>query len=155
MYIDDLKAKALAATQGKWILRDRGVICGGPLVKYSRGSVPPQIVMCCGGEHIGHEQKTANEQYIVAASPENILNLIDELEAVKAERDALKSKLEAMNCTVGVGDGAGNLFVHGDYDSVKAVQGIIIERDALKDRVGQACAWAHNPEANAGLYSFC
>jgi hypothetical protein len=36
------------------------------------------------------------------------------------------------NCTLGVGDGAGSLFVHGDYDSIKAVQKIIFERDKLR-----------------------
>lgn len=31
---------------------------------------------------------------------------------------------------VGVGSGDGNLFVHGDYDSVKAVQGIVLDMEA-------------------------
>lgn len=35
-------------------------------------------------------------------------------------------------CTMGVGDGTGNLFVHGDYDSIKAAQRIVLERDRLR-----------------------
>lgn len=32
------------------------------------------------------------------------------------------------NCTIGVGDGTGKLFVHGDYESIKAVQNIILNK---------------------------
>lgn len=35
---------------------------------------------------------------------------------------------------MGVGTGDGNLFVYGDYDSIKAAQTIVLERDALKAR---------------------
>lgn len=93
IFLEDLKAKALAATPGEWTLRDRGVICGGPVTEYFRGKVQPQIVMCCGGEQIGHEQKTANEHFIVAARPEVVLDLLERLENAESERDALKAEL--------------------------------------------------------------
>jgi len=35
--------------------------------------------------------------------------------------------------TMGVGSGGGNLFVHGDYESIKAAQAIVLERDALRE----------------------
>jgi len=35
--------------------------------------------------------------------------------------------------TMGVGDGSGKLFVHGDYDSIKAAQAIVLERDRLRE----------------------
>jgi len=35
-------------------------------------------------------------------------------------------------CTIGVGDGSGRLFVHGDYDSIMAVRSIIIENEYLR-----------------------
>lgn len=35
-------------------------------------------------------------------------------------------------CSIGVGDGSGNLFVHGSYDSVKAVQRIILRNEELE-----------------------
>jgi hypothetical protein len=37
-----------------------------------------------------------------------------------------------MSVTIGVGDGSGELFVHGDYDSVKRVQSIIFENERLR-----------------------
>ena len=40
-------------------------------------------------------------------------------------------------CTMGVGDGAGKLFVHGDYDSIKAAQNIVLERDRYKALAGE------------------
>lgn len=96
IFLEDLKAKALAATPGEWTLRDRGVICGGPVTEYFRGKGQPQIVMCCGGEQIGHEQKTANEHFIVAARPEVVLDLLERLENSESERDALKSEVERL-----------------------------------------------------------
>lgn len=36
------------------------------------------------------------------------------------------------NTTMGVGTGSGRLLVHGDYDSVKAMQAIVLERDAQR-----------------------
>jgi len=37
------------------------------------------------------------------------------------------------NCKMGVGNGHGNLFVHGDYESIKAAQAIVLERDSIKE----------------------
>ena len=43
------------------------------------------------------------------------------------------AELEAKTRTaMGVGGGSGNLFVYGDYDSIKAAQKIVIERDQLR-----------------------
>lgn len=50
-------------------------------------------------------------------------------EKLRAELGALKAKTSSM---MGVGNGSGNLFVYGDADSIKAVQAIVLERDALK-----------------------
>lgn len=49
--------------------------------------------------------------------------------AQAAEIEALRAKT-AM--TMGVGTGDGKLFVHGDYESIKAAQEIVLERDALR-----------------------
>lgn len=35
-------------------------------------------------------------------------------------------------CMVGVGDGTGNLFVHGSYDAVKRVQAMVLELEELR-----------------------
>lgn len=49
--------------------------------------------------------------------------------ALQAECDALRAKT---SLSLGVGDGTGNLFVHGDYDSIKRVQALIFECEKLR-----------------------
>src|SRR5690554_3459088 len=49
--------------------------------------------------------------------------------ALQAECDALRAKT---SLSLGVGDGNGNLFVHGDYDSIKRVQALIFECEELR-----------------------
>lgn len=39
---------------------------------------------------------------------------------------------QTTDCTVGVGDGSGNLFVHGSYEAVKRVQSMILELERLR-----------------------
>jgi len=39
---------------------------------------------------------------------------------------------KAPDIILGVGNGCGTLFVRGDYDSIKAAQAIIVERDELR-----------------------
>ena len=52
-----------------------------------------------------------------------------EIEALRAEVERLKSMTAV---TMGVGSGDGNLFVHGDFESIKAAQAIVLERGALR-----------------------
>jgi len=48
------------------------------------------------------------------------------------------AELEAQNtCTLGVGDGSGKLFVHGDYESIKAAQAIIFQAEEYAKRVAE------------------
>lgn len=60
---------------------------------------------------------------------------------VLADRDTLEKERDALRALtqvkLGVGSGSGNLFVYGDYESVKAAQAIILERDALRARVDE------------------
>lgn len=44
----------------------------------------------------------------------------------------------SQSCSVGVGDGAGNLVVHGTYESVKQVQRIILQAEADRGRLAAA-----------------
>lgn len=39
---------------------------------------------------------------------------------------------EPYRATVGVGDGSGQLFVHGSYEAVKVVQALILENERLR-----------------------
>lgn len=55
-----------------------------------------------------------------------------ELEA----KDNRITELEAKTAmTMGVGSGNGNLFVHGDYDSIKAAQAIVLENESLRAKL--------------------
>jgi hypothetical protein len=53
---------------------------------------------------------------------------LSDYEALQAECDALRAK---SGLSLGVGDGTGNLFVHGDYDSIKCVQELIFKYEKL------------------------
>ena len=52
--------------------------------------------------------------------------------AKDAEIEALRARTAV---TLGVGTGDGRLFIHGDYESVKAAQAIVLQRDALRAEV--------------------
>lgn len=67
----------------------------------------------------------ARVQFHALANPSVVLGLIAEI----------KARTMFPNTTMGVGSGDGRLFVHGDYDSIKAAQAIVIERDQLKAEV--------------------
>ena len=58
-----------------------------------------------------------------------------EREQLKAENERL-SKITCV--TMGVGNGSGSLFVHGDYESIKAAQAAVIERDTLRKQLDDA-----------------
>lgn len=46
-----------------------------------------------------------------------------------------RKKCESGGYILGVGDGSGKLYVHGDIDSIMAAQAIIFERDQLKAEI--------------------
>lgn len=74
----------------------------------------------------------AAERYFRAANPATVLALLAELEA----KDKRVAELEAKTAmTMGVGSGNGNLFVHGDYDSIKAAQAIVLENESLRAKL--------------------
>jgi len=68
--------------------------------------------------------------FIYAANPAVVIALIEQLEALKAKT----------SMTMGVGMGDGNLFVHGDYESIKAVQGIVFRMEAAEAQVKELTA---------------
>lgn len=67
-------------------------------------------------------RKAANWLTVDCVSIKQLLGLIGENERLQAKT----------RTTMGVGSGDGQLFVHGDYDSIKAAQAIVLERDQLK-----------------------
>lgn len=65
-------------------------------------------------------------------SQEYVSALLAELEA----KDKRIAELEAKTAmTMSVGSGNGNLFVHGDYDSIKAAQAIVLENESLRAKL--------------------
>lgn len=52
------------------------------------------------------------------------------------DADKRIAELEAKTAmTMGVGSGNGSLFVHGDYDSIKAAQAIVLENESLRAKL--------------------
>lgn len=62
-----------------------------------------------------------------------------EIEALQTEIERLLAEVERLKpmtaVMMGVGSGDGSLFVYGDYESIKAAQAIVLERDALRAEV--------------------
>jgi hypothetical protein len=60
-------------------------------------------------------------------------NAMGDLQVANGVLAARIAELEAKTRTaMGVGNGGGNLFVYGDYDSIKAAQKVVLERDQLR-----------------------
>ena len=70
----------------------------------------------------------ANVEYHTAAQAA-------EIEALRAEVERLKSMTAV---TMGVGRGDGSLFVHGDYDSIKAAQALVFRAERLAEALREA-----------------
>lgn len=86
-----------------------------------------RLAINCRTERCADEDEQARNErdFLLEVDPEEILALI-------AENERLHAMTET---TMGVGSGEGSLFVHGDYDSIKAAQAIVIDRDELRAEV--------------------
>ncbi|UXJ54850.1 hypothetical protein [Pseudomonas citronellolis] len=84
--------------------------------------------------------------------PEVVETAVLELEAAGWRNDDPKTSVTSVSallnrivgalrvtheCTMGVGSGDGQLFVHGDHASIKAAQKIVLERDAAQTRMAE------------------
>ncbi|WP_427193202.1 ead/Ea22-like family protein [Serratia marcescens] len=137
----ELKAAAMAATPGPWILDDDSWSEGDNANVSTEERYDGRIVSIAqiegGGSESGFDEpfsteQQANARYITAANPAAVLALLAELEA----KDKRIAELEAKTAmTMGVGSGNGNLFVHGDYDSIKAAQAIVLENESLRAKL--------------------
>ena len=54
---------------------------------------------------------------------------LSDFQKLQAKYEELRTKTSV---SLGVGDGNGNLFVHGDYESIKRVQALIFECEQLR-----------------------
>ena len=78
------------------------------------------------------DRQTTHAQGCWDWGPRHYECALREIEALRKEVERLKS-MPAV--TMGVGSGDGNLFVHGDCESIKAAQAIVLERGALRAEV--------------------
>ena len=102
-------------------------------------AVNAELLPLPGGEasSFGNYEVHDNEA-MVAFARANVARAVTplqaEIEALRAEVERLRS-MTAM--TMGIGKGDGNLFVHGDCDSIKAAQSLVFSAErmekALKD----------------------
>lgn len=74
------------------------------------------------GFYSDKEIDEANAEFVAVANPATMLALTTELRRLRA----------MTRVTIGVGEGSGQLFVHGDYDSIKVAQSIVLENERLR-----------------------
>ena len=68
---------------------------------------------------------------VVSYSPREIVD------AILSDLRAAGYAVVRRQCTMGVGTGDGLLFVHGDYDSIKAAQAIVLAKEAAEAEVAK------------------
>jgi len=121
------------------------------------------------GLYLMHQQSETREMRDLRAERDQLRQRIAQLESeaiytaagVSSDREEIKrlraenERLHAMtSVTMGVGDGSGRLLVHGDYDSIKAAQAIVFERDQFRaenERL-RTCLRETTAVAICGLY---
>lgn len=79
-------------------------------------------VWCDDPDHMGCGERIDTVKYVRG----------DAYEALQAECDALRAKT---SISLGVGDGTGNHFIHGNYESIKRAQALIFECGKLRKDV--------------------
>ncbi|BEL80111.1 hypothetical protein SM12BL3_14180 [Serratia marcescens] len=94
----------------------------------------------------------STEETMKFYSQEYVSALLADLEA----KDKRIAELEAKTAmTMGVGSGNGNLFVHGDYDSIKAAQAIVLENESLRAKLAapvRLVAYRNSPDMHTKQY---
>src|SRR5690606_37177289 len=84
----------------------------------------PDTVYIGTGEYVAECVRADGGDYYLAADVDAVI------EALRAEVERLKSMTAV---TMGVGRGDGSLFVHGDYDSIKAAQVLVSRAERLAE----------------------
>lgn len=84
MTTDDLKKRieiARAATPGEWFADPRGggLIRGGPIQHWARGSGQSQLALATGQEWMSVEEHNANAAHIAANHPQAVIEMCEEL----------------------------------------------------------------------------
>lgn len=87
----------------------------------------------CGWKAWHQPAKYYSEKFDVQLKVEQNFNT--RVNQLQLENIELREKM-AMTC--GVGSGGGCLFVHGDFDSIKAVQAIVLNNEKLRQKITDA-----------------
>lgn len=59
------------------------------------------------------------------------------IQKLKEQKQRITELEKDHACTIGIGDGSGKMFVHGDYDSIKHLQKILLDRASDKARIAE------------------
>ncbi|HBN8363677.1 TPA: ead/Ea22-like family protein [Pseudomonas aeruginosa] len=92
----ELRRVAEAATPGPWSCNRHWAIVGGPILEFTNGAAQQQIAMACGQSWMRDDELRNNAEFIAAANPKTVLALLDEIDRLKAENEALRGALQAV-----------------------------------------------------------
>ncbi len=92
----ELRRRAKAATPGPWSCNRHWAIVGGPTLEFTNGAAQQQIAMACWQSWMHEEELRNNAAFMAAANPKTVLALLDEIDGLKAENDALRGALQAV-----------------------------------------------------------
>ncbi len=91
-----LKELAERATPGPWSCNRHWAIVGGPTLEFTNGAAQQQIAMACWQSWMHEEELRNNAEFIAANNPKTVLALLDEIDRLKAENEALRGALQAV-----------------------------------------------------------
>ncbi|MBY9208787.1 ead/Ea22-like family protein [Pseudomonas aeruginosa] len=92
----ELRRLAKAATPGPWSCNRHWAIVGGPTLEFTNGAAQQQIAMACWQSWMHEEELRNNAAFMAAANPKTILALLDEIDRLKAENEALLLGMRAI-----------------------------------------------------------
>ncbi|HFT1366726.1 TPA: ead/Ea22-like family protein [Pseudomonas aeruginosa] len=92
----ELRRVAEAATPGPWSCNRHRAIVGGPTLEFTNGAAQQQIAMACWQSWMHEEELRNNAEFIAANNPKTVLALLDEIDRLKAENEALRGALQAV-----------------------------------------------------------
>ncbi|MCV6567510.1 ead/Ea22-like family protein [Pseudomonas aeruginosa] len=96
MDTNKLKELTERATPGPWSCNRHWAIVGGPTLEFTNGAAQQQIAMACWQSWMHEEELRNNAEFIASANPKTVLALLDEIDRLKAENEALRGALQAV-----------------------------------------------------------
>lgn len=96
MHNDLTKLKELAerATPGPWSCNRHWAIVGGPILEFTNGAAQQQIAMACGQSWMHDDELRNNAEFIAAANPAAVLELIAEVERLRSALQSVHAEVD-------------------------------------------------------------